>query len=696
MVKKKRIEMINEKGIQNKSDDALIIQQDIFDIQKVIDPDIVKKICLNEILNATISNIARCIVPYATVNPFALGIAYTNSQLMQVVNNLLDKHKLYSEATVSISENLINHALEKMPEIEREVKDRVHIQQRLNKVTNSLCTYLHSKYAYYANIVSSITSIVVLTASVSACPWILVSMIPACILGKWQSNADKKLYDQSREKYQEGVQRFGKTVYTTLSDPQSNYNANVKAQKMANLKKSAGDVKKIIGSLTKKLNNHNSLSALGYYAIVGSSMAVGFWQGANLESLAGILIGTGMFTSAVTGYFSNKTNKEKNLQDTLRLYREFRHNPIYNLTYGNEKCLPNTDTICLNKIVYAHRDSIMYNKDESLNESLGQRSEQPIIQSDKVFIITKGITVLNGPSGIGKSTFYKLLRHGDDVISGEISYGVMENGVFKGKGMSCLQEGALSDVVSFSNQFVDKDGQSNVVEFIKQGNPFRTDKDIETVCRILNLNIKDEKEEYKPFSCLSGGETKKAVFLRAAISSAPILVFDEPTSGVDADNLKDILNYVNVLGKYKTVIYTTHIPEDLKHLNVSQIIEMTPTYAETGEQKACILQSMPCETEEDIENYINYTKNRRDKTKPVTSSTISRKETEDFITKMICLDIARRAQQCDMGVSCEMQADNDRKSVKAFGPKEQSKAYQSSDKGVVMRLFQRMIKTNTK
>ncbi len=79
---KKRIEMINEKGIQNKSDDALITQQDIFDIQKVIDPDIVKKICLNEILNTAISNVTRCVTPYATVNSFALGIAYTNSQLM--------------------------------------------------------------------------------------------------------------------------------------------------------------------------------------------------------------------------------------------------------------------------------------------------------------------------------------------------------------------------------------------------------------------------------------------------------------------------------------------------------------------------------------------------------------------------------------------------------------------------------------
>lgn len=693
---KKRIEMINEKGIQNKSDDALITQQDIFDIQKVIDPDIVKKICLNEILNTAISNVTRCVTPYATVNPFALGIAYTNSQLMQVVNNLLDKHKLYSEATVSISENLINHALEKMPEIEREVKDRVYIQQRLNKITNSLCTYLHSKYAYYANIVASITSIVVLTVSVQACPGILVSMIPAYIFGKWQSNADKKAYDQSREKYQEGSQRFGKTVYTTLSDVQSNYNTDIKAQKIINLNKETGSFKEIIVSLSKKISYHGLLSALGYYAIVGSSMAVGFWQGSNLESLAGIMIGTGMFTSAVTGYFSSKTNKEKNLQDTLHLYREFRHNPIYDLTYGKEKCLPNTDTICLNKIVYSHRDSIMYNKDESLNENLGQRAEQPIIQSDKVFTITKGITVLSGPSGIGKSTLYKLLRYGDNVTSGEISYGVMENGVFKGKGLSCLQEGALSDVISFGNQFVDKDGQSNVVEFIKQGNPFCTDKDIETVCRILNLNIKDEKEEYKPFSCLSGGETKKAVFLRAAISSAPILVFDEPTSGVAADDLNDILNYVNVLGKNKTVIYTTHHPEDLKHLNVSQIIEMTPTYAETGEQKACVLESMPCETKEDIENYINHAKNRRDKTKPVTSSTISRKEAEAIITQMICLDIARRAQQYDMGVSCEMQADNDRKSVKAFCPKEQSKAHQSSDKGFVMRLFQRMIKTNTR
>lgn len=657
------------------------------DIMQVAGSDIVKKLRLNEILNAFVQNANRCITPYATLSPFALFTAYANSQLTTLINSVLDRQKLFIEAHTHISANLVNHALQTMPEIEREVKDRSHLQQRMQNMTESLCSFLSSKYAYYANLAASVISVSVLALSATTCPWILATLVPTYFLGKKIAKKDEVVYKQSRRDYQETRQRFGQAIYASLSDPQSNYNSDVRTQKLKSFEKASDDLKTSIGGLSKKINKNNILTALGYYAIVGVSMCLGLYFGANLAALAGIMIGTGMFTSAVTGCFKNKTTQKKHFEDTMRLYREFCHNPVYNLTYGNEKCLPNTDTICLNKIMYAHRDTVMYNDDMSDNENLGKTSGHQIIHSDKVFMITKGITVLSGPSGVGKSTLYKLLRHGDDVTGGEISYGVMENGVFKGKPLSSLKEGVLSDIISFGNQSVDKDGMSNVVEFIHKGNPHYTKEDVLTACRLLNLNVQDANGQIKPFSCLSGGETKKAVFLRAAIAPTPIVVFDEPTSGVDADNLRDILNYVNILGKHKTVIYTTHIPEDLRQLNISQIIEMTPSYSETGETQSCVLQSMPCETKEDIDNYIKYVKSRREKTKTIAPQ-VSPLDAEEFITKMICLDVARQSIQQHLVEKKIHQPETIKKCVKEITKTEAVRAKKNEDKGFISRLFQ--------
>ena len=643
---------------------------------------------MNEILNAFVQNANRCITPYATLSPFALGMAYGNSQLMTLINSLLDKQKLFIESNTHISGNFVQHVLETMPEVEREVKNPAHLQQRMQNMTESLYLYLSAKYAYYANIAASVVSVSLLGASVTACPWILASLVPAYFFGKKLAKKDEGIYKQSRKDYQETRQRFGQTIYASLSDAQSNYNSTVRIQKMEGMAQVSDDLKKSVERLSQKINKNNILSAVGYYAIVGASMCLGLYFDANLASLAGIMIGTGMFTSSITGLFKNKTTQKKHLDDSLRLYKEFCHNPVYDLTYGNEHCLPKTDTISLNKIVYAHRDSVMYDKDNNENEHLGKTLRNPVIQSDQTFTIQKGITVLSGPSGIGKSTLYKLLRHGDDVTDGEIAYGVIENGIFKGKPLSALKPGALSDVISFGNQSVDKDILSNVVEFIKMGNLNFTNEDVLKACKFLNLNVTDEKGQYKPFSCLSGGETKKAIFLRAAISSAPILVFDEPTSGVDADNLKDILNYVNILGKHKTVIYTTHIPEDLRQLNISQIIEMTPTYSKDGKQQGCMLQSMPCETKEDIRNYIEYVKIRREKTENVTPQ-IDKKEVESFITKMICLDIARQTLQQNLPQIQQTQPSANKNNIKKL-KKDNVQAKQAEDKGFFSRLFQKM------
>ena len=66
----------------------------------------------------------------------------------------------------------------------------------------------------------------------------------------------------------------------------------------------------------------------------------------------------------------------------------------------------------------------------------------------------------------------------------------------------------------------------------------------------------------RPFQELSGGMRQLAIFARALVSEAEILVLDEPTSALDLRNQSLILEWIVRLSRDEglTVIFTTHHP----------------------------------------------------------------------------------------------------------------------------------------
>jgi iron complex transport system ATP-binding protein len=66
----------------------------------------------------------------------------------------------------------------------------------------------------------------------------------------------------------------------------------------------------------------------------------------------------------------------------------------------------------------------------------------------------------------------------------------------------------------------------------------------------------------RPFRELSGGLRQLAIFARALVSEADILVLDEPTSALDLKNQSLILNWIARLSREEglTVVFTTHHP----------------------------------------------------------------------------------------------------------------------------------------
>lgn len=73
-----------------------------------------------------------------------------------------------------------------------------------------------------------------------------------------------------------------------------------------------------------------------------------------------------------------------------------------------------------------------------------------------------------------------------------------------------------------------------------------------------------EREQKKLISALSKGYRQRVGLAQAMLHDPEVLILDEPTSGLDPNQLVDIRSLIKNLGKEKTVIFSTHIMQEVQ------------------------------------------------------------------------------------------------------------------------------------
>ncbi len=73
-----------------------------------------------------------------------------------------------------------------------------------------------------------------------------------------------------------------------------------------------------------------------------------------------------------------------------------------------------------------------------------------------------------------------------------------------------------------------------------------------------------EREQHKQIGALSKGYRQRVGLAQAMLHDPAVLILDEPTSGLDPNQLADIRRLIRQLGQEKTVIFSTHIMQEVK------------------------------------------------------------------------------------------------------------------------------------
>lgn len=74
------------------------------------------------------------------------------------------------------------------------------------------------------------------------------------------------------------------------------------------------------------------------------------------------------------------------------------------------------------------------------------------------------------------------------------------------------------------------------------------------------------REQHKPIGALSKGYRQRVGLAQAMLHDPQVLILDEPTSGLDPNQLAEIRGLIKELGKAKTVIFSTHIMQEVEAL----------------------------------------------------------------------------------------------------------------------------------
>ncbi|SFO12422.1 cell division transport system ATP-binding protein [Nitrosospira briensis] len=184
---------------------------------------------------------------------------------------------------------------------------------------------------------------------------------------------------------------------------------------------------------------------------------------------------------------------------------------------------------------------------------------------DVSFILEAGeMALINGHSGAGKSTLLRLIAAIERPTTGSIIVNGQNVGTLKGGAIPFLRRN-LGLVFQDQKILFDRTVFQNVLLPL-QISGFSRRAAIGRVRAALDKVGLLSREKAQPIT-LSGGEQQRLCIARAIVNRPSILIADEPTSNLDADYARDIMDMFKSFNQVGvTVLIATHDVELLGNM----------------------------------------------------------------------------------------------------------------------------------
>lgn len=176
--------------------------------------------------------------------------------------------------------------------------------------------------------------------------------------------------------------------------------------------------------------------------------------------------------------------------------------------------------------------------------------------NDVSFTVNTGeIVGFLGPNGAGKSTMMKIITCYIPPTQGTVKvcgFDILDQALEVKKQIGYLPEHNPLYLDMYVKEFLEFVGGLYKVENVK--------KRVAEMIELTGLQV----EQKKKIGALSKGYRQRVGLAQAIIHDPKVLIMDEPTTGLDPNQLEEIRNLIKTLGKEKTVMLSTHIMQEVE------------------------------------------------------------------------------------------------------------------------------------
>lgn len=181
--------------------------------------------------------------------------------------------------------------------------------------------------------------------------------------------------------------------------------------------------------------------------------------------------------------------------------------------------------------------------------------EQKALNDVSFTVETGQIVGFLGPNGAGKSTMMKIITCYIPPTQGTVKvcgFDILDQSIDVKKQIGYLPEHNPLYLDMYVKEFLEFVGGLYKIKNLKSR--------VAEMIELTGLQV----EQKKKIGALSKGYRQRVGLAQAIIHDPKVLIMDEPTTGLDPNQLEEIRSLIKTLGKEKTVMLSTHIMQEVE------------------------------------------------------------------------------------------------------------------------------------
>ncbi|MBI9008904.1 MAG: ABC transporter ATP-binding protein/permease [Tenericutes bacterium] len=187
----------------------------------------------------------------------------------------------------------------------------------------------------------------------------------------------------------------------------------------------------------------------------------------------------------------------------------------------------------------------------------GKSNQIHVIANTSLKFPEKGLVAITGPSGCGKTTLLNVIGGLDSFTSGEIDFDGQVLTKYKPLEWDILRNHYVGYIFQNYNLISNKTVYENIETVLNMAGLYDKEKIEERINYVLEA-VGMYNYRRRNVKALSGGQQQRVAIARAIAKNPKVVLADEPTGNLDANNTFEIMSIIKKISQTCLVILVSH------------------------------------------------------------------------------------------------------------------------------------------